>query len=122
MGNPLDAARIRFPGVPWLFMPLRTVEETVGVLGVLFEEREPTLSVGRQRMLEGVGDLAAVAIQRAQLAAQMQQTRVITETERLRNALLSSISHDLRTPLASIIGSATSLLTYGDGFDEKVAP
>jgi two-component system sensor histidine kinase KdpD len=106
------------PGAAWLFIPLSTAEATVGVLGVLFAEGESNVSVSRQRMLEGVADLAAVAIQRAQLATQMQQTRVIAETERLRNALLSSISHDLRTPLASITGSATSLLTYGASYDE----
>jgi two-component system sensor histidine kinase KdpD len=48
----------------------------------------------------------------------MAQARVLAETERLRTALLSSVSHDLRTPLASIIGSATSLLSYGAEYDQ----
>jgi two-component system sensor histidine kinase KdpD len=51
-------------------------------------------------------------------AQDMAQARVLSETERLRTALLSSVSHDLRTPLASIIGSATSLLSYGKEYDE----
>jgi two-component system sensor histidine kinase KdpD len=53
-----------------------------------------------------------------QQAQDMAQARVLAETERLRTALLSSVSHDLRTPLASIIGSATSLLSYGADFDQ----
>jgi len=51
-------------------------------------------------------------------AQDMAQARVLAETERLRSTLLSSVSHDLRTPLASIIGSATSLLSYGAEYDE----
>jgi two-component system sensor histidine kinase KdpD len=51
-------------------------------------------------------------------AQDMAQARVLAETERLRTALLSSVSHDLRTPLASIIGSATSLLSYGGEYDD----
>jgi len=51
-------------------------------------------------------------------AQEMAQVRVLAESERLRTALLSSVSHDLRTPLASIIGSATSLLSYGAEYDE----
>jgi two-component system sensor histidine kinase KdpD len=53
-----------------------------------------------------------------QQAQDMAQARVLAETERLRTALLSSVSHDLRTPLASIIGSASSLLSYGAGYDQ----
>jgi K+-sensing histidine kinase KdpD len=53
-----------------------------------------------------------------QQAQDMAQARVLAETERLRTALLSSVSHDLRTPLASIIGSATSLLSYGAEYDQ----
>jgi two-component system sensor histidine kinase KdpD len=53
-----------------------------------------------------------------QQAQDMAEARVLAETERLRTALLSSVSHDLRTPLASIIGSATSLLSYGAEYDQ----
>jgi two-component system, OmpR family, sensor histidine kinase KdpD len=52
-------------------------------------------------------------------ADEMAQVRVLAESERLRSTLLSSVSHDLRTPLASIIGSATSLLSYGQEYDES---
>jgi two-component system sensor histidine kinase KdpD len=58
-------------------------------------------------------DQAAVALDRTLLAADLERARVSTETERLRSALLSSLSHDLRTPLASVIGATSSLLEYG---------
>ncbi len=59
-------------------------------------------------------DQAAVAMSRTQLVGELEEARLTAETEQLRSALLSSVSHDLRTPLASIIGSTTSLMEYGD--------
>ena len=106
------------PGVPWLFLPLRTGKDTVGVLGVQFDIPAGTISPRRQRLLEGLADQAAVAIARTRLVQEMEQVKVLAETEKLQAALLSSISHDLRTPLASIVGSASSLLSYGDGYEE----
>jgi two-component system, OmpR family, sensor histidine kinase KdpD len=107
------------PGVPWLFMPLRTGQDTVGVIGVESKGRSEVLSPRRQRLLEGLADQAAIAVERVRLVQEMQQARLQSETEKLRNAMLSSISHDLKTPLASIIGSASSLLGYGQGYDER---
>ena len=60
-------------------------------------------------LLEALVDQVAVAIERTNLAADIEEARLLTETEHLRSALLSSVSHDLRTPLVSIIGSATRL-------------
>lgn len=59
-------------------------------------------------------DQAAVALSRTQLVGELEEARLTAETEQLRSALLSSVSHDLRTPLASIIGSTTSLMEYAD--------
>ncbi|MBF0256077.1 MAG: DUF4118 domain-containing protein, partial [Gammaproteobacteria bacterium] len=59
-------------------------------------------------------DQASLALERIQLVADLDQARVQNEAEQLRSALLSSVSHDLRTPLASIIGSTTSLLDYAE--------
>src|SRR5262249_43574369 len=61
----------------------------------------------------------AAAIERASLAADIAQARLQTETERLRSSLLSTISHDLRTPLVAILGATTSLRDYWDKFDDK---
>jgi len=70
------------------------------------------LSRDQHRLLSALADQAALALERINLARDIEQVRVAAETERLRSALLTSISHDLRTPLASILGSATSLKNY----------
>lgn len=62
--------------------------------------------------LQTFSNLAALALQRILLAEDLEASRRLSETEQLRSALLSSVSHDLRTPLSSIIGSASSLLEY----------
>ena len=61
-----------------------------------------------------------MAIERALLAHDIEQAKLLSERERLQAVLLSSISHDLRTPLASILGSASSLLEEGGNFNEEV--
>jgi two-component system sensor histidine kinase KdpD len=71
------------------------------------------------RLLETLADQAAVAIERTTLVADVEAARLASETERLRSALLSSLSHDLRTPLVSILGAATSMISYGDDLDPK---
>lgn len=106
------------PGVAWLFLPLTTGQSVVGVMGVQFESESGEISPRRRRLMVALADQAAVGIERALLRQEMEQARVTSETEKLRAALLSSISHDLRTPLASIIGSATSLTEYGRDYDE----
>src|SRR6185312_2860313 len=60
---------------------------------------------------------AAAALERALLASEMVSAKTATETERVRNTVLASISHDFRTPLSSILGSATSLIDYSDKLD-----
>jgi two-component system, OmpR family, sensor histidine kinase KdpD len=113
-GKPAGWKSDTLPGSEWLFMPLRTATGPVGLLGVAFEESESALAPEQRRLLDAVSDQAAVAIERTNLATSIEDARVMTETEQLRSALLSSLSHDLRTPLVSIIGSATSLVTFGD--------
>jgi two-component system sensor histidine kinase KdpD len=100
-------------------MPLRTATGPVGLLGVAFDDPEMNLSPEQRRLLDAVADQAAVAIERTNLASSIEDARVMTETEQLRSALLSSLSHDLRTPLVSIIGSATSLVTFGDTLTQE---
>jgi two-component system sensor histidine kinase KdpD len=72
------------------------------------------LTPDQRRLLDSLSDQTALAIERLHLAEEMDRSRVAAETEKLRNALLTSISHDLRTPLASILGSASSLKAYRD--------
>jgi two-component system sensor histidine kinase KdpD len=102
------------PASEWLFLPLRTGRGLVGLLGVSFENPKRELTPEQRHLLEALVDQVAVAIERTNLATDIEEARLLTETERLRSALLSSVSHDLRTPLVSIIGSATGLASCDD--------
>lgn len=73
----------------------------------------------RRDLLQALADQAGSAIMRVRFATELQAARKLAETERFRSTLLNSISHDLRTPLASIIGSATTLMTRGTDFSEQ---
>jgi two-component system, OmpR family, sensor histidine kinase KdpD len=97
------------PGGKWLFQPLRTGRGPLGVVGIIRDEPGLLLTPDQQRLLDALADQAALALERVNLARDLHQARLQVETDRLRSALLTSISHDLRTPLASILGSATSL-------------
>jgi two-component system sensor histidine kinase KdpD len=104
----------------WLFVPLSTDGGAVGVVGIHHGREDRSLSTEERRLLDALADQTAVAIARINLADGIEEARVEAETERLRAALLVSISHDLRTPLASILGAATSLRTYGRSYGEAV--
>lgn len=80
---------------------------------------EPALSGDEEVLLQILADAGAAAMARAQLAVGKAGAEARARTEDLRNALLSSISHDLRTPLAAVLASATSLLEFGDRFDSQ---
>jgi two-component system, OmpR family, sensor histidine kinase KdpD len=105
------------PGGKRLFLPLRTGSGPVGVIGIDRETPGPLLTPDERRLLDALADQAAVAIERISLAKGLDEARVLAETERLRAALLTSISHDLRTPLASIIGAVSSLRSYPEKYD-----
>lgn len=105
------------PGGRWLFIPIRTSRSSIAVVGVLRGEDGEMSSSDRQ-LLEAVGNQTAVAIERVALAADIDQARLGAERERLRSAMLTSVSHDLRTPLASIIGALSSLRSYGERYDK----
>jgi two-component system, OmpR family, sensor histidine kinase KdpD len=106
------------PGAKRLYLPLRTGRGSVGVLGINRKTPGPLFAPDEQRLLDALADQAAVAIERTQLAESIDEARLQAETERLRSSLLTSVSHDLRTPLASIIGTITSLRSFGKLYDE----
>ncbi len=107
------------PGARWLCWPLATASRNaIGVLALQFDSPRGVMTPEQKRLLEALADQAVVAIERMRLMQEIQQAKIIAETEKLRSALLSSISHDLRTPLACILGAATSLTAYGASFDE----
>lgn len=97
------------PSASWLFLPMKSADRIHGLLGVQFGTRQ-YITTEERRLLDSLVDQVGLAIERTKLASDMEQTRLLAETESLRAALLSSVSHDLRTPLVSIIGAATSLI------------
>src|SRR5471032_580149 len=106
------------PGGRWLFVPIRTSRSAIGVVGVLPVGKAGELSSAERQLLEAVGNQTAVAIERVALAADIDQARIGAERERLRSSMLTSVSHDLRTPLASIIGALSSLRSHRERYDE----
>ena len=106
------------PSAPWLFLPLTASGRRLGVVGIAETEDGAALDGERRALLDTLIDQTAVALDRAMLSREITATRTAAETERVRNILLASISHDFRTPLASILGAATSLIDYGARMDE----
>ena len=90
----------------------------LGVVGLRFPETQKLLSAEQRLLAEAVVQQIALAADRAHLVADLETARVESETERLRTALLSSVSHDLRSPLAAVIGAASSLSAYGETMPE----
>ncbi len=98
-----------------LHLPL---EASRGIIGVIRIAPGAGRSVaGPRHELEPFVSQIALAIERAQLADEAEEARIRVEAERLRNTLLSSVSHDLRTPLATITGAASTLLETGEQLD-----
>jgi two-component system sensor histidine kinase KdpD len=102
----------------WWFLPLRAPDRVLGVIGLKLPATRQSLDEGQRQLARTMADDVAQALLRTHLVADLQTERVAGETERLRSALLSSVSHDLRTPLAGIIGAAETLDTYGAQMDE----
>ncbi len=121
------------PGARRLFIPLATARGPVGVLGLDAGLAAPSRTpppgsvsgpgpgpaTGQRRLLDALADQIAVAVERIGLAEDVVEAQRHAETERLRSALLTSLSHDLRTPLAAILGAATGLETYGAGLRQQ---
>jgi len=91
------------------YFPLVTSRGTIGVIGLQATDPARPLSLTDLRLLEAMSTQAASAIEREFLAAKARQAQLLEETDRLQQALLNSISHNLRTPLASITGALSSL-------------
>jgi two-component system sensor histidine kinase KdpD len=97
------------PGAKRLFLPMHTGRGAVGVVGIDNDKPGPLLTPDQRRLLDALMDQGALAIERVQLVEDMDRVERTAETERLRTALLTSISHDLKTPLASVLGSASTM-------------
>src|SRR5579871_455952 len=115
--EPAGADTSTLPIIPWYFLPLRTPRGVVGVVGIGKNAQGTPLDSEARALLDTLAEQTAASLERAMLAKEMVQARTAAETEKVRNTLLASISHDFRTPLSSILGSATSLIDYGDKLD-----
>jgi len=98
------------PGAKARYVPLIASHGCVGVLGLFPADEATVLDPERLHLLEAFVDQSALVLERTRLAREAKEAEVRVEAERLRNSLLSSVSHDLRTPLAGITGAASSLL------------
>jgi two-component system sensor histidine kinase KdpD len=98
------------PAAHGLYVPLREARGRVGILGVLPQDRRRFVDPEQRGLLEVFTSQIASALERARLSEEAQAAHVEMAAERLRSSLLSSVSHDLRTPLAVIAGSASALI------------
>lgn len=106
------------PAALALYVPLSDERQRLGVLAVLPENRRRILLPEQRHLLETFAGQLGLAMERAQLADVAEASRVAAETESLRNTLLASISHDLRTPLSVIAGASSTLAERGRELSE----
>jgi two-component system sensor histidine kinase KdpD len=105
------------PAAPAVYLPLRGAQRSLGVLAVLPTNRRRILLPEQRHLLETFAGQIALAWERSALGEEAATARIATEAESLRNTLLASISHDLRTPLAVIAGAASTLARHGSALD-----
>jgi two-component system, OmpR family, sensor histidine kinase KdpD len=116
--EPAGTGTDNLPGAQMLFVPLVASRGVVGVLGMRLADPHLFEAPDQRHLLETFANQVALAIERALLADEAQGAQVSIESERLRNTLLSSVSHDLRTPLAAITGGTSALLDDAARLDE----
>jgi two-component system sensor histidine kinase KdpD len=104
------------PQTGWTFWPLQGVRARAGVAGVEAEALRP--GSDEEKLVMALLDQGAVALERADLALAAVETETLRRSDRFRSALLNSISHDLRTPLATVLGSTTTMIEYGKNMPE----
>jgi two-component system sensor histidine kinase KdpD len=97
------------PGAKRLFLPMRTGRGAIGVIGIDSDKPGPLLTPDQRRLLDALIDQSALAIERVRLVEDLERAKRTAEADRLRSALLTSISHDLKTPLAAVLGAASTL-------------
>src|SRR5467141_1911795 len=120
-GNDRPAGRgsDTLPGAKRLFLPMRTGRGPIGVIGIDDDKTGPLLTPDQRRLLDALVDQGALAIERVLLVEDMDRVKRTVESDRLRSALLTSISHDLKTPLASVLGAASTMRDLASGLTES---
>lgn len=105
------------PGASALYIPVKGASKTFGVMAIVPDALARVLSPEQQSLLEVFASQTALAIERNVAASAARDAEVRVETESLRTSLLSAVSHDLRTPLSSITGAASTLRSHWDRLD-----
>jgi two-component system sensor histidine kinase KdpD len=113
-GRPTGWGTDTLPTVSWQFQPLPTAQGVAGLVGIRFTDRSEPLDPERERTLDALLDQAAIALERAELMEERARGAVRAEADALRTTLLTSLGHDLRTPLTGIRGSLETLRTMDD--------
>ncbi|MET0272376.1 MAG: sensor histidine kinase KdpD [Phenylobacterium sp.] len=116
-GEPAGAGTGTLPNAAWTFRPLQGVKSRAGVVGV---EPRAIASEDGERFVSALLDQGAVALERAEFAAEAAVAEGLRRSDRLRSALFNSISHDLRTPLSTVLGAVTTLIDFGKSLAPKV--
>jgi len=107
------------PGAKRLFLPMRTGRGLIGAIGIDNDRTGPLLTPDQRRLFDALVDQGALAIERVLLVEDMDRVKRTVESERLRSALLTSISHDLKTPLASVLGAASTMRDLSSGLSDQ---
>ncbi len=116
-GEPAGAGTGTLPNLAWTFRPLHGVKARAGVAAT---QAGGAAGQDDERFVLALLDQGAIAIERAEFAAEAADAEALRRSDRLRSALLNSISHDLRTPLSTVLGSTTTLLDYGKTLSQAV--
>ncbi|MFA4894729.1 DUF4118 domain-containing protein [Brevundimonas sp.] len=117
-GEPAGYGTGTLPQTSWTFRPLQGVRSRSGVAGVEAAALAP--GSDEERLTLALLQQGAVALERAQLAGDAVETETLRRTDRFRSALMNSVSHDLRTPLSTVLGAATTLIDYGPTLKPEV--
>ncbi|WP_421736234.1 DUF4118 domain-containing protein [Caulobacter sp.] len=116
-GEPAGAGTGTLPNAAWTFRPLQGVKARSGVAGL---DPKALAAEEDERFAAALLDQGAVALERAEFADQAADAEALRRSDRLRSALLNSVSHDLRTPLSTVLGAATTLIDFGKSLQPKV--
>ena len=116
-GEAAGAGTGTLPQIGWTFRPLSGVRGAAGVVGI---EAKNGLGGDEERLVLALLDQGAVALERAELATTAVESESLRRSDSLRTALMNSISHDLRTPLSTVLGASTTLIDYGKSLAPEI--
>ncbi|MDO9222413.1 MAG: sensor histidine kinase KdpD [Caulobacter sp.] len=116
-GEPAGAGTGTLPNAAWTFRPLQGVKARSGVAAL---EPRALAADEDQRFALALLDQGAIALERAEFAAEAADADALRRSDKLRSALLNSVSHDLRTPLSTVLGAVTTLIDFGKGMEARV--